>query len=544
MRRLQAAFLLLAFGSFLLAACTTSQGEVANALGGVCSGQGVAEAAAYTSGSGTHPIALINESGRRHEWNSRMPEGWYPTGVGEAQLVACIGDERERILEVCPYNGPDITRYVYDITIRLVEARTGDLVTTTTLSGDPPRECRASEPYDLTRLEGHIDYDQVLDWLRDYVEGTAVSTPSGGGAEPAGAPSGGGVEPASATLVDDFESGAGGWWTASDRPDSTIECRLDSGASYSGAASLRVGYTIAPNGWAVCGQDYDTSQDWSRSGGVSFWLRAEAADQPLAFTLYSGSGDSVRPFDVNFVTTPESVNQWVQFNFGWEEFARAGWAGPGGLEALDPTRITGYDFDVATGDELNEGAFWVDDMGLFRESGGGAGPAGVILVDDFEQATLPLQTASDEDGSSIECEMTNASARGGNASWHLSWDLVPNGWAYCLRWYEGAFQDWSSADGISFWYMAAPAGQSVAFWMHIGDPGTTYTVFFDTSQASTEDWVQLTFEWDDFELAPWQEEAPNAFDPAQLNSYGFTFFTEDDPAWLLLRIDDVSLVGE
>jgi hypothetical protein len=118
------------------------------------------------------------DSGETHDWSNEVPEEWSPASVGEAELVACASEAREEVIEVCPYNGPDITRYRYSVTVRLVEARTGVTVGATTLVGADPRECRSTEDYDLTRLEGpDPSFDQARDWLAPYVEG--AGQPSG-----------------------------------------------------------------------------------------------------------------------------------------------------------------------------------------------------------------------------------------------------------------------------------------------------------------------------------------------------------------------------
>jgi hypothetical protein len=60
-----------------------------------------------------------------------------------------------------------------------VEARTGAEVATTMLEGSLPRECQATEPYDLTRLAGdHVSFASAREWVRAYVEGAAPQEPA------------------------------------------------------------------------------------------------------------------------------------------------------------------------------------------------------------------------------------------------------------------------------------------------------------------------------------------------------------------------------
>ena len=160
---------LAAFG-LLLAGCSNPHAEVQAALAPACSGQGVPEAAAY-AGGGVHPVVLLSADGTSHSWSGDLPDEWYPETVQTAQLVACVEEEQERSIEVCLYNGPSITRYRYTVAVRIVEARTGGQVGSTVLQGSSPRECRQSEDYDLTRLEGsHVSFSAAADWMRTHVE--------------------------------------------------------------------------------------------------------------------------------------------------------------------------------------------------------------------------------------------------------------------------------------------------------------------------------------------------------------------------------------
>lgn len=191
--------LLFGASAFLLTGCSTPQDDIRAALAGVCAGQGVPQAAAYTGG-GVHPMVALSSDGEPHDWTNDVPEVWTPASLDAAQLVACVRPEQERSIEVCHYNGPDITRYRYEVTIRLVEARTGAEVASTVLVGSDPRECRSTEDYDLTRLAGdHISFSEAEDWLRDHVEMASVSVSAAPGqVEPAPvaqSPSGGSDAP-------------------------------------------------------------------------------------------------------------------------------------------------------------------------------------------------------------------------------------------------------------------------------------------------------------------------------------------------------------
>jgi len=174
MRRALLPLLCLVLAAALLSGCSSQQARLEESLAVVCQGQAVAEAAAYTGG-GPHPIVLLSSSGGHHSWSSQVDNTWLPESVSEAQLVACLGEQEERSIEVCQYNGPDITRYIYQVSVRIVAAQTGVTVATETIAGDRPRECRSSEDYDLTRLEGSdVSYGDVQSWMSAYVTNPAA----------------------------------------------------------------------------------------------------------------------------------------------------------------------------------------------------------------------------------------------------------------------------------------------------------------------------------------------------------------------------------
>ncbi len=170
-------------------------------------------------------------------------------------------------------------------------------------------------------------------------------------------------------LIDDFETTTEPWHASSDRPETVIECGADSSFFHQGAASLRIHYTIASDGYADCGDTFDPPQDWSSGTGLSMWLLAEQAGQQATFMVFSGSSDNPTPFELPVETTAESMAGWVQLTFAWSDFTRSPWADTGGLSELDPTRMTGYAFSFGAGGSGLEGIIWIDDVALVGASG-------------------------------------------------------------------------------------------------------------------------------------------------------------------------------
>lgn len=157
--------------SLALAACAPNPRTVIQqASKGVCGGETYPAAAAY-SGVGLHPLVVSLADGERHSWNNDLPEAWFPAIAEQTQLVACVGEPAEVRVELCEYDGPDITRYRYDTRVWILEAKTGRVVAEQTFHGSEPRACGYSEDYDLTEIHGiEVGYSDVESWLKQYIE--------------------------------------------------------------------------------------------------------------------------------------------------------------------------------------------------------------------------------------------------------------------------------------------------------------------------------------------------------------------------------------
>ena len=205
---------------------------------------------------------------------------------------------------------------------------------------------------------GPLFVDFIDQAIRSYglTPSAPIAVPPGGEQQPP-------VAPPPTGLVDDMELTEGIWWPASDGAESPVECGPDSQA-HSGDASLRFAYSVAPGGWGDCSRGFDGTQDWSAGDGLTMWLHADEAGQWLTLSVFAGDPNAPTPFIVDFETTDESAVGWAQFVFPWDDFRRAEWADSGGLQTLDPARVTGYGFSTGAEEMRNEGALWVDDVHL------------------------------------------------------------------------------------------------------------------------------------------------------------------------------------
>lgn len=174
-------------------------------------------------------------------------------------------------------------------------------------------------------------------------------------------------------VIDGFETLTEPFFSNSDQPLSVIECGGDTTAAYSGERSLRLHFTIEPDGWADCGTSFDEPQDWSGGDGIAFWVHAEQAVDGATVMIFSGEADNPTPFETEFHTTESSVSGWEQITISFDAIPLAEWADTAGLHEIDPARMTGYGFNFWADEEGREGIVWIDDLSLVTS--GGEAPA-------------------------------------------------------------------------------------------------------------------------------------------------------------------------
>ena len=168
-------------------------------------------------------------------------------------------------------------------------------------------------------------------------------------------------------IIEGFESLEAVWDSNAGGSGTTVECGPDAGMAHDGAAALRLRYDVASDGWLDCGRALDPPEDWSAGAGLAMWVRSEGAGQPFTLMLFSGDPSAPTPFEVQFETTAESAQDWIQLVFPWTDFVLAPWADEGGLDAFDPAQVTGYALSLGAGGEGTEGVLWVDDLALVAE---------------------------------------------------------------------------------------------------------------------------------------------------------------------------------
>ena len=147
-----------------------SREAILAALQVACQGRGVAGAAPYTRDGTFHPLVLLDAQGKAHaQTGAVLRENLEPMALRFAELVLCVGAEREVAVETCSYRGGSpITRYQYPVHVRLVVAKMGTTVAEHDFEEEAPH-CPYMAPQNQTRLEAHVQFEDMLEWLGGFV---------------------------------------------------------------------------------------------------------------------------------------------------------------------------------------------------------------------------------------------------------------------------------------------------------------------------------------------------------------------------------------
>jgi len=138
----------------------------------VCDGVGNEYAKVYNPNEQNHKIILY-EKGKnsRNSWNSKLPDECLGTYT-DCDLVGCIEKGQETI-GTCSYsNNGTRTRIYKEITITILEARTGLPLYSNSFLGGTPDPCPQTIP-DVTNediIGTDVEYEQIADWLLSYLK--------------------------------------------------------------------------------------------------------------------------------------------------------------------------------------------------------------------------------------------------------------------------------------------------------------------------------------------------------------------------------------
>lgn len=147
----------------------------------VCANDSIPQAAPYNISNGVHPVLLfgykqidaITIESHIHKWSDDLPSEWWPYSIEDLELVVCIGEEWATDVGVCNRNdgfGSHYEQLQYYLPIKLIEAKTGRIISEVRFEGEPPPNCDGLA--DLGKNEydgGRVQLVDVLSWLEGMV---------------------------------------------------------------------------------------------------------------------------------------------------------------------------------------------------------------------------------------------------------------------------------------------------------------------------------------------------------------------------------------
>lgn len=360
------------------------------------------------------------------------------------------------------------------------------------------------------------------------------------------------------TVLDDFEGGVPtgyfGWGQSPAVTPAldTVEAQRE-GAT--GVRALRATVTGPTTAESWFGFSHDVpATDWSDHDGFSFWFKGTASGLSLRYELKNGDGALFEQTVVD-----DSVD-WKQVSVLFADLRQKGQ--PSSDLRFDPSASTGF---AVTLTPLGAGTWQFDDVALFERA---------TMIEDFE-GEVPLGTTADPVGfftwgSPAPLEPTisrdvTVQERDGRTDNHVlsGTSSIPAGGYGGLSHNLADSQDWSSYQGLRFWWYASQAnnpasptaGADIKVEIKDGDPAGGDTAETSELWATTfkDNWGSSTSRWKLVEL-PFSAFTPSGYQPGDAattngtldltSAFGYSFtFTPGTPAPVGYAIDDTQLYG-
>jgi beta-glucosidase len=313
------------------------------------------------------------------------------------------------------------------------------------------------------------------------------------------------------TVFQDFEAGVPGdysTWGSSDAVRPVLTTTTDGGVPGSSAANAVLTATVsgAPAAGDWFGFTNDTAaRDWSASDGFSFWFLGTGSGKSLGYELKNGN----LMFDRTVVD--DSVG-WRQVSVLFSDLRLKG--APSDPARFLPSASTGF---AVTLTGLGAGTFSFDDFALFDRA---------ITLEDFE-GDVPIGSAATDPvgfftwGSAPDLVTLGVEARerAGDAANHVlaGTYAIPAGGYGGFSDNLASSQDWSSFEGLRFWWYASQssnpasptAGDDIKVEIKDGGPDGEHSelwsmTFKDNWGSSTSRWKLVELPFSSFTLGGYQ----------------------------------------
>ncbi|MCF6277729.1 MAG: hypothetical protein L3J16_03140 [Anaerolineales bacterium] len=179
-----------------------------------------------------------------------------------------------------------------------------------------------------------------------------------------------------------------------------------------------------------------------------------------------------------------------------------------------------------------------------------APPSASDLIDNFE-GDAPLGSygweafKDDESSTKITCAPSDETAKEGQRSLKIEYDVEIYSWATCNLSFENA-QNWREYEGVSFSVHAAQSDTFFNVDLFVDSPtGEENYVAHLRLDSGADGWQEIFIPWTDFKRVDWEENGGSPFTkPEQIGALAFGFETPDHTEEIasgVIYIDELSL---
>jgi hypothetical protein len=135
-------------------------------LAPAASAKPVPAAAEYKPGPDVHPLVFVRVGGTIHPWQENLREDWQAESVSTTQLVVVVGTPKKLAVDTYHYPGgaPPITRYIFEVEISVIEAKTGKILANR-LFRNVPRSIAKTEAWETTAIGRIVSMQQIFNWV-------------------------------------------------------------------------------------------------------------------------------------------------------------------------------------------------------------------------------------------------------------------------------------------------------------------------------------------------------------------------------------------
>jgi hypothetical protein len=131
----------------------------------------VPQAAEFKVGAGPHKFVFMKPNGLLHPWHESVREDWLGETVETTELVIVVGTPKKQFVDRYDYAGgaPPILRYLFDLEISVVEAKSGKILANRYFK-NTPRPIMKVETWDTTAIGKAVSVQQVFTWVKRMSE--------------------------------------------------------------------------------------------------------------------------------------------------------------------------------------------------------------------------------------------------------------------------------------------------------------------------------------------------------------------------------------